>query len=225
MELPRFGLDHELTKIREDILRMGSMIERCVTWSVPDASAHAKGAITEATRRASHLRQRIERTGLTTLATQHPAARDLRRVIAAMHIAHELERSAEHCRDIGKMYGSGSKSCSMPVLLQMRDHLATMLHDSMDAYVRGNVQMAIEVVRHDTVLDEARAEVVREVSSSRDAHMPVEPLLRMYWTAHHLERIGDRAVNICERVMFEATGHLIDVSQPVVQRWVGHSTP
>jgi phosphate uptake regulator len=47
----------------------------------------------------------------------------------------------------------------------------------------------------------------------------------MYWTAHHLERIGDRAVNICERVMLEATGHLIYVSQPVVQRWVGHSTP
>lgn len=224
MELPRFGLDHELSKIREDILRMGSMIERCVIWSVPDASSHAKGAITEATRRAAHLRQRIERTGLATLATQHPAARDLRRVIAAMHIAHELERSAEHCRDLEQIYGGG-EFCSMPVLQRMRDHVATMLHDSMDVFVRGNVQMAIEVVKHDTVLDEARAEVVREVSSSRDPHKPIEPLLKMYWTAHHLERIGDRAVNICERVMFEATGYLIDASQPVVQRWVEHSTP
>jgi len=201
LDVVRSGLDHELVRIREDVLRMGSLVESCVLWTLGDGNESPRGYVMEACRRAWTLRERVDRTGLVTLATQHPTARDLRRVIAAMHIALQLVHITRHCSAIVDL------TSTSPLHHRLRAHLASMLHGSMDAYVRSDIALAIDVAKRDAVLDEARTAIVDGLFATESTDRVVEACMRIYWTEHHVERIGDCVVNICDRVVFDVTGN------------------
>jgi phosphate transport system protein len=200
MDAVRSGLDHELMRMREDILRMGSLVESCISWALGDGNESPRGAVMDAHRRTTMLRERIERIGLATLATQHPTARDLRRVVAALHIAHQLVQITRHCA------AAIEQRSSMPIRHRLCRHIASMLHGSMDAFVRSDARLAVEVVRRDEVVDEARAGVVEGIFKIEAAGRSVEERQRIYWIEHHVERIGDCVVNICDRIVFDVTG-------------------
>lgn len=206
LDVVRSGLDHELVRIREDVLRMGSLVESCVLWTLGDGNESPRGYVMEACRRAWMLRERVERAGLATLATQHPTARDLRRVIAAMHIALQLVNITRHCSAIVDLMSTS------PLRHRLRAHVVSMLHSSMDAYVRSDVALAIDVAKRDAVLDDARSEIVDGLFATGSTDRTVEDCMRTYWTEHHVERIGDCVVNICDRVMFDVVGNNIDAA-------------
>ena len=223
MQKSRSALDHDLTQNREDILRMGRMVESLIHWSLNSEGVVSIGQVTEGAQRGTTIRERIEKRSLQMLATQHPAARDLRCVIAAMHIARELERSVHHCSGIARLNAHDEEVRRYAILQHMREHAMTMTHSSMDAYVRGDAKLALETAARDEVLDESRTLLMRTMLTT-DSQPAAPVLLRAIWTAHNLERIGDRVVNICERVVFEATGHLSDASLPASRRWMENTT-
>ena len=99
-------LDRELTRIHDDVARLGSMVEHAIQRSIEalkrrDADLARK--IIAADENINRLRYDIEEQSLAVIATQQPVAGDLRTIVAAMHIAIEMERMADHAEGIAQL--------------------------------------------------------------------------------------------------------------------------
>jgi phosphate transport system protein len=157
----------------------------------------------------------IEQECLEILATLEPKASDLRDVVAGLQIASELERIADHAKDIAKIVlGMDPSDFSGPMdrISAMGDLCQTMLTQVMEAYENLDVDLARSVTEHDCEVDEldeaACASLMMQLMTSPDTTMHATHLL---WIAYHLERIGDRITNIAERVIFVVTAETPEV--------------
>jgi phosphate transport system protein len=149
---------------------------------------------------------------LQLIATQQPAAGDLRMVVAASHIAVELERMADHAEGTAVLV---KRLAEEPLLKPLIDIPAMariaeeMIHAALDAFVAHDADAAGKVALRDDEIDGLYQQVFRELLTYmlEDARN-ISKATFLLWVAHNLERIGDRAVNICERVVFMTTGQL-----------------
>jgi phosphate transport system protein len=213
----RTQLDHDIQDIRDDILRMGSLIEEQIRFAVRSLKDRdlllAREAL-EADEKINALRYRVEEEGLKTIARQQPAARDLREIIADIHMAVELERIADHACGIANIsLKIGDVPLVKPLvdIPRMSDIVCEMIHGSLDAFLAHDVDGAKRIADRDEEVDALYSQVLRELLTymMQDA-TTVGGATYLLWTAHNLERIADRVVNMCERVIFAATGELGD---------------
>jgi phosphate transport system protein len=211
----RGALERELERIRSDILRMGSLVERAIERSVQalkDRDADLAQQIINDDEEINQLRFAIEERCLQLIATQQPAARDLRMVIAAMHIAVELERMADHAEGTAKITKRIYQEpllkplIDLPVMAQIAQE---MIHAALDAFVAFDADAAQKVAARDDEIDNLYQQVFRELLTYMlEDPRTISRATYLLWVAHNLERIGDRVTNICERVVFMATGKL-----------------
>ncbi|WP_457673440.1 phosphate signaling complex protein PhoU [Thiolapillus sp.] len=163
----------------------------------------------------NHLLRIIEKECLQILATLEPRAGDLREVIASLQIAAELERIADHAKDIANIVlGMDPSDFSGPMdrIAAMGDLCGNMLTQVMEAYENLDASLAEHVAAHDKQVDEldeeASSSLMMTLMTTADTSMHCTHLL---WIAYHLERIGDRATNIAERVVFMVTAETPDL--------------
>jgi len=163
----------------------------------------------------NHLMRIIERECLQILATLEPRAGDLREVVASLQIATELERIADHAKDIANIVlGMDPSDFSGPMdrIAAMGDLCQNMLVQVMESYENLDAALAEHVASHDKQVDEldeeASASLMMTLMTSADTSMHCTHLL---WIAYHLERIGDRVTNIAERVVFMVTAETPDL--------------
>ncbi len=171
--------------------------------------------VVEADLQQNHLLRIIERECLEILATLEPKAGDLREVLASLQIASELERIADHAKDIAKIVlemDPSDFSGPMDRISAMGDLCQTMLTQVMEAYENLDDQLAHTVADHDCEVDEldeaACSSLMMTLMTRPDSSMHATHLL---WIAHHLERVGDRITNIAERVVFMVTAETPDL--------------
>ncbi len=165
--------------------------------------------VVESDLQQNHLLRIIEQECLEILATLEPKAGDLREVVASLQIASELERIADHAKDIAKIVlamDATDFSGPMDRIAAMGDLCQTMLTQVMEAYENLDAELARNVAEHDCEVDEldeaACSSLMMTLMTAADVHMHATHLL---WIAHHLERVGDRITNIAERVVFMVT--------------------
>lgn len=163
----------------------------------------------------NHLLRIIERECLQILATLEPKAGDLREVVASLQIAAELERIADHAKDIANIVlGMDPSDFSGPMdrIAAMGDLCQNMLVQVMESYENLDSSLAEHVATHDKQVDEldeeASASLMMTLMTTADTSMHCTHLL---WIAYHLERIGDRVTNIAERVVFMVTAETPDL--------------
>jgi phosphate transport system protein len=211
----RSALDREQSQIKDDILRMGSMVESAIDHAITalkQRDADLAQQVVDDDKKINDMRFKIEEECLTLIATQQPAAGDLRATVAATHIAVELERMADHASGIAKIT---LRMLDQPLLKPLIDVpiMATiakeMTRDALDAFVKGDVELARQVALRDDQVDELYQQIFRELLT----YMLEDPknigrATFLLWVAHNLERIGDRATNLCERTIFMSTGQL-----------------
>jgi phosphate transport system protein len=211
----RGALERELERVRSDILRMGSQVESAIERSVQalrNRDAELAQQVINDDEEINALRYAIEEHCLQLIATQQPAASDLRTVIAAMHIAVELERIADHAEGTAVLV---KRLASEPLLKPLIDIPAMariaqeMIHAALDAFVAHDAEAARQVAGRDDEIDALYQQVFRELLTYmlEDARN-IGKATYLLWVAHNLERIGDRVTNICERVIFMTTGQL-----------------
>ncbi|PJF46968.1 MAG: phosphate transport system regulatory protein PhoU [Candidatus Thermofonsia Clade 3 bacterium] len=158
------------------------------------------------------LRYEVERACLAVMATQQPVARDLRELIAASIVAVELERCGDYAKGVAKAARRIARCDSgIPTFnLADMDRLARdMLGRSTRAFLEGDVQAARQVLADDDRLDQmynALLSQAMDVMANHPQH--IECGTWLLHAGHNLERIGDRATNIAERVIFVATGDI-----------------
>jgi phosphate transport system protein len=217
--ITRRTLHNELRAIQDDLVRMGSLVDTAVSQAV-----HA--LLTRDTRRAQQialndsqingLRFHAENLCLTCIATQQPTATDLRTTVSAMIIANELERMGDYAAGIARtVLRLGDEPAPAPpaILLPMADACRQMVRQSIDAYVAHDEALARAVAARDDEVDQFYNRIFKDIlkvicDQPRDSTR----VLYLLFTAHNLERIGDRAVNIAERVIFVTSGQLQELN-------------
>ena len=216
---PRATLDQEARAINDDLLRMQKLVDQSILRSVDSLKRRdqtlAQQVIDEDVE-INDLRFKIEEACLSLIATQQPAASDLRSVIAAMHMVVEMERMADHATGIAKtviMMGDEPLLKPLVHIPKMAELARDMLRDSLQAYNERDAEKARQIAVRDDDMDGLyRAvfdELVKIMSKTPGSATRATYLL---WCAHNLERIGDRVTNIAERVIFVNTGDMQELN-------------
>jgi phosphate transport system protein len=203
----------QLQQVHDDLLRMGSRVEHAVAdalKALDRSDTDLALRVAAADREIDIARTRIEETVLQVIAMQQPVATDLRSLLATIAIAAELERMGDYAKGIAKRV---ERSLRAPVLveappevLRMGTIAQTMLHASLDAFVRLDVDLARSLVDDDEKVDELEDQVVAKLLGQvREDPRKLDAVYVMLDVAHALERMADRATNISERVIFICT--------------------
>lgn len=213
----RPALDRELIRLRDDILRLGSLfdqqLERAMR-ALRERDLSLAREVDAFDDRLDALRYRLEQECVSTIALQQPAATDLRRIIAIAHMSVELERMADHARGIA-MIALRLADESLPLPLAPAERMAEVAREmtrlALDAFVEMDVDAARRIAAMDDEVDGLYRDALRTITDCmRQRPGTVAAATYLLWVVHNLERIGDRATNLCERVVFAVTGALGD---------------
>ena len=216
--MPRQTFERELQDLQDDLLSLGSMVEKALLDAVRmlerrDMKASRK-LITQ-DRVINEERYAIESETLALIATQQPTATDLRTLAAVLEIATELERIGDYAKGIANinlMLGDGPLLKPLIDIPIMAKKSCNMLHRALDAFVQRDVDLAYAIPADDDEVDALYNQVYRElVTYILEDLKCVEQANYLLWAAHNLERTADRVTNICERVIFTVTGKLVDI--------------
>ncbi|MCA9966563.1 MAG: phosphate signaling complex protein PhoU [Anaerolineales bacterium] len=211
-------LDKELDQVRNDILRLNSMVDTAIANAMEAlykrdvALAHS---VVANDAEANRLRYEIEEECLRILATQQPAAIDLRTVIAAIHLAVELERIGDHAAGIAKLVERMENEdalLTLHKLPRMAQRARDMVNAGVQAYVRKDVSIADNMVKQDDKLDKQYNKLFQQTLEEMTNDQYVRRATFLLWVGHSLERIGDRATNIAERVIFMVRNEYVEIA-------------
>ena len=159
------------------------------------------------------LQDSLESKCVALLATQQPAASDLRSVLCAVHIAAELERMGDYAEGIAKIcIRIGDQPLLKPLIdiPRMAELALKMLDESLQAYTGRDESLARKVCADDDAIDDLYNQVYRELLTYMLSDpRTIERATYLLWVAHNLERIADRATNIGERVLWLVTGNTV----------------
>lgn len=215
----RARYDQNYAAIEDDILKMGSLVQDAIRnslESLKQRDTNLAQEVIDRDLRINDLRFKIEEACLTLIATQQPTAGDLRAVVAAMNIVVDMERMADHASGIAKtVIRMGDEPLLKPLidLPRMADLAREMLSDALDAFIKRDAPAAKAIAPRDEEMDLLYTAIFDELVEIM-AHKPdsVERATYLLWCAHNLERIGDRAINIVERVIFMTTGDMRELT-------------
>ena len=213
--MARAGFDLHLQALQEDLLVLGSMVEKAIAKAL-DAlkrrDLEASQRMVEEDDLIDQKRFEIEEKCVELMATQQPLAGDLRQLIAFLHIGVELERMGDYAEGIGKislMMGDEPPLKPLVDIPRMAEKASDMLRRSLDALVKRDADAALQVWKDDDEVDTLYDQIYRELLlfMARDPKT-IQRGTYLSWVAHDLERTADRATNIAERVIFLVTGNL-----------------
>jgi len=215
----RSAFDQELQELRDNVLRMGSMVDTAVGRSIQALKERdqslAQQIIAE-DEDINELRFKVEGDCVRLIARQQPTARDLRFIVAAMTIVLDLERMGDHAAGIATIVlRMGSEPLLKPLidLPRMAQIAREMLRASLDAFMsETNEQEAMAIPDRDEEVDQLYNQIFRElITFMIEDPRTVTRAMYLVFCAHNIERIADRVTNICERVAFVATGHMQEI--------------
>jgi phosphate transport system protein len=215
----RPGLDTEMREIKDDVLRMGALVEDAIRAAIAALLEHDAAAATAVIvndRRINEMQRQISTLITRTIATQSPVARDLRFLLSLDHVSYELERMGDHAGSVAKQV---RKLAPFPPLKKyvdvpaMGELAATLVGDILRALVDVDVSAARAVAARDDEIDDLYHSTFDEVVElMRSDPANVERGTRILFAAHYIERIGDRVTNIAEDVVFLASGEIEDLN-------------
>jgi phosphate transport system protein len=213
----RKGLQESLQRLQDEVLLMGSMVEKALSES---AEALRLRDLDRASAQLADLRNlrrmrfSIEESTIGLIVTQHPVASDLRLLTAALEISSELEHMGRYLDEINRvtiMSGAEPLPRSTAEVLAMARKAGTMLHHALTSFVQRDLELAQAVAAEDDHLDGHYERMNAALSTMGDHVYSWAGCLRLLRVAHNLERLGDRVVNISEWVAFAVTGDFLEM--------------
>jgi phosphate transport system protein len=215
--MPRAVFEHELQRLQDEVLVLGSMVEQAIVESVESLKQRDREKSRQLIAQDHELNKKryaLEAEALTLIATQQPMASDLRTIAAVLSIVSELERIGDYAKGIAKInLMIGDKPLLKPLIdvPRMAEKASDMLHRALEAFVQQDVELARAIPLEDDEVDDLYNQVYREllIFIMTDPRT-IDQATSLLWVAHNLERAADRVANICERVIFTVTGELVE---------------
>ena len=214
--------DEELDAMTGELARMGGLAEAEVADCVRAITRHDAPLAESVIGRDAQLdalEMDIERKAIRLIALRQPVADDLRRIVAAIRIASNLERCGDLAKNIAKRALVIAVSEPMTPLTSSIERMGALviarLTDALDALTARDIDRAIAVWRNDHEVDEHYDAIFRELLT----YMMGDPrtitaCAHLLFVAKNLERIGDHATNIAEVLHFEITGTGLTEERP-----------
>ena len=217
----RTAFHRRLREIQDDILVMGSMVQKAILRSVDalrNRDLDLAHQIIADDRQVNRKRFEIEEKCIELIATQQPMASDLRTVVAVLNIITEIERIGDYAEGIAKitiMIGDEPPLKPLIDIPRMAEKTVDMLRRSLDAFINRDAEAARKIGEEDDLVDQLYDQVFRELLTfMMEDPKTITRATRLVWVAHNLERAADRVTNICERAIFVATGKMEEIAQP-----------
>jgi phosphate transport system protein len=216
----RTAFHRELERLQDEVLVLGSMVEKATLRAVDALRARnmaAARAIEAEDTLINRKRFEIEEAALLLIATQQPMASDLRQLAAILHIVTDLERMGDYAAGIAHICVQiGDEPLIKPLIdvPRMAEKATGMLRRSLDAFIERDVVAAEHIAQEDDEVDDLYQQVYRELLTIMLANpRTIDQATHLLWVAHNLERVADRVQNICERVVFVVTGRMREFSR------------
>jgi phosphate transport system protein len=211
--MTRNFFDKELDELHLEIIKMGSLVEESIDNTIV---ALKKQDVAMAKKIFNNddiiddLEKKIERICLNLIATQQPLAKDLRSISAALKIITDMERIADHSSDIAEITIRMAHEKYIKPLIdipRMAELARIMVNKSIDAYIKQDMALAIEVCKSDDAVDDLFSKITLElINLMKNDSSTIEQGIDLMLIAKYLERMADHATNIGEWVVFNITG-------------------
>lgn len=205
--------DRQLEELHAQLIILGSYCEKAISLSAKAIqNVQDEKMIQQVfdTDRAIDAKEReIENLCLSLLLHQHPVAGDLRMVSAALKMVSDMERIGDQAADIADLSWHITKDIDVipDAIIRMAECTAKMMTESVDAFVRSDLELCRKVINRDDTVDDAFDEIKEELADLiYGKKLEAKTGLDLLMTAKYYERIGDHAVNIAEWVEYSITG-------------------
>jgi phosphate transport system protein len=203
--------DEALSSLRNNVLIMAGLAERTLDRAVKGLLQRDDNLCTTAIaddEEIDQLEKQIDKDGIDVLLRFQPVASDLRRVVAAMKLSPNIERIADQATNIARRARKLNKHPLLPeveIIAPIQAHAMAMFKDSIDAFVREDVDLGRAVVARDKELDYMNKMANRRLTE-RMAQDPkqLRGYLNLIFISRCLERVGDHATNIAEDAVYAA---------------------
>ena len=213
----------ELQHLQDEILRLSSEVEEHLTEVVHVLRRRdvvRSQALIRSDEWVNELRVKIGMDCLKLIALQQPAASDMRLIAAMIEIAGELERIHDYVKGIARinLLIDESRNIDQLVMLfpEMAESARNMLHQALTAFTDRDAALAQRIPALDDQVDALYREAYQEILNFlADNPQDFEDAHRLEWAAHNLERSADRVINICEWVVYLATGLFVELDEEV----------
>ena len=208
--------DAELKELNLKILEMGGLVEKQIEHAVRGL-VERDDALCRVTIERDHDVNRmdvdIDDLCIRLLALHQPAAKDLRLITTGLKITTDLERMGDIAVNLCERAIELNKEPQLKPFIdipRMAQVAQTMLRQSLDSFVREDVDLALRVCRDDDVIDQLTQQLFRELMSYMvEAPQTITRATRLLFVAKYLERVADHATNIAEMVVFTVKGKSI----------------
>jgi len=215
------AFDMELKELREKLLHEAGLVERAIQDAIKallERTSDIASKVIEDDDLVNALEVEIDEFCLKLLALRQPAARDLRFITTAIKINYDLERIGDTAVNICERVLELNQEPQLKPYIDlptMASIVQTMVKESLDAFVKEDIQLALKVSQDDEKVDSYLDQIFRELLTymMQDART-ISRATRLLFIAKNLERMADHAVNIAELVIFMVEGKIIRHLKP-----------
>lgn len=212
-DIVRKRFDEELNLLNDEMLQMSMIAEKAIDKAVSlifEVDKESIKEVFEYEEETDRLETKIQDHCLRLFLEQQPVATDLRWISATLKMITDMERIGDQARDIAelcKYFKDTDKVFSVDVIKQMAKATIAMVHKSIDAYVKRDIEIARSVSKDDDIVDEYFIEVRAEfVKLIKNESLDAERIIDLIMITKYLERIADHAVNISRWIIFAIEG-------------------
>ena len=210
--MTRTRFDEQLGELHVELINMGSLCEEAISLSAQALEKNeekTKERVFALETEIDQMEREVETRCMRLLLHQQPVARDLRAISAALKMISDMERIGDQAADIVELvpYIAKSEYKNKVDIAKMAKETVSMVTDSVEAFVKKDLELAAQVIEHDDIVDEMFAEIKKKLMELvRNQDVDAEPALDLLMAAKYFERIGDHAVNVAEWVEYSVTG-------------------
>ena len=213
--------DKDIEDIKDLLLRMGAMVEDSISQSIRallERDTIMAEEVIAHDDEIDHMEVAIDQMTIELIAKMQPTASDLRFVATIMKITPELERIADLAQDVCERVIELNREPQLkPVvqLPQLAESAQFMVHEALDAFVRGDADLAREVILQDDNADQLTEDSFRALLTYMlENPRNISPAIRLTFIGKYFERMADGATNICEMVVYMVEGKMIKHTAP-----------
>jgi phosphate transport system protein len=211
----------ELAALRDDIVKMGGMVEVQVAsaaTAILYQDSRAATAAVEQDPAVDALERAIEAQVIRMLALRQPMAQDLRQIVTSLKMTGDLERIGDYAANVAKrsiVLAEFSLPFSLSGIANMTRLVQENLKLIIDAITENDPDKAMQVWRSDQAVDDIYNAIFRElVTYMMEDPRNITPCTHLLFIAKNLERIGDHATNIAETIYYAVTGQVLSEARP-----------
>ena len=214
--------DRDLEGITTLIMKMGGLVEEAILKaanSLADRDVELAEEVRAGDKLIDALEIQINEEAARTIALRAPVSKDLRAVLTVLRLAASLERIGDYAKNIAKrtsvVVEMNPVNGSDVALRRMAREVERMLKDTLDAYMRGDAELAEDVRQRDHEVDQMYNALFREfLTFMMEDPRNITACMHLHFMAKNIERMGDLTTNMAEQVIYLVTGEMPDEARP-----------